>query len=363
MSEGAGAARAPSAEELLRRLDATAGLKEREKPFEMAMSVANLYLTHGRFADAAEYFRQAWQTASALRAQAKEARAGSCSRPASPLASLVEALPSLTPAEKAACLHAGLELAAEAAEGRAAALFLAGDSGRALEATAELLQVRPDSVEGLFTRASILLETRGDDLAALRRARADLELLARRPDVHRRKARAEVLLTRVAQAIEAGGVSKLAAKRVAARGKSPPPPALPGPGAPALSEETVRAFQNVERTPELEEKLAGLIEEGEQQLVRNDYQGALEKYRQVMPLDPENGRVRAGLAWSLIGLKRPTADRIWSVAVESDPAAVEMLGHALEAGGNPASARQLWQRLAASAPDYARRTGLMDRLD
>ena len=80
-----------------------------------------------------------------------------------------------------------------------------------------------------------------------------------------------------------------------------------------------------------------------------------------MPLRPD-GRVKAGLAWTLVGLGKPTADRVWGVAVSSDPSAVDQLGETLKAKGDTRGAKALWAKLAADAPDYAARASLQAKL-
>ena len=61
------AAPSQSAEELLKQLDQTAGLKEKEKTFQVAASLGKLYYGQGRFADALVYLQQAADKAEPLR--------------------------------------------------------------------------------------------------------------------------------------------------------------------------------------------------------------------------------------------------------------------------------------------------------
>jgi Flp pilus assembly protein TadD len=125
----------------------------------------------------------------------------------------------------------------------------------------------------------------------------------------------------------------------------------------------IDAVKNTERTPELQEGLAKLVLDAEEHLARRRFQEALDAYKRVMPFQPENGRVRAGMAWALVGLERqPMADRIWSVAVSGDPTAVDQLGDALTAKGDKSGAKALWSKLASSAPSYADRSGLRGKL-
>ena len=58
---------APTMEELVRRLDAQPDLATREKPFELAESIARLYYGQARFRDAALYFDQAVKKADPVR--------------------------------------------------------------------------------------------------------------------------------------------------------------------------------------------------------------------------------------------------------------------------------------------------------
>ena len=143
-----------------------------------------------------------------------------------------------------------------------------------------------------------------------------------------------------------------------------PPPTASGPNTPPqLSKETMEAFQKTEITPEMQANFTRLIEDGEAKLVANKYQDALDNYRQVMPYQPNNPRLRAGMAWALVGLNRqPMADNVWRVAVTSDPAAVDALGDRLSKSGNKESARALWTKLQATAPDYAASSGVQKKL-
>ena len=49
----------PTVNELVQKLDTTAGLKEKDKPFEIAASLGRLYFGQGRYADAQLFFKQA----------------------------------------------------------------------------------------------------------------------------------------------------------------------------------------------------------------------------------------------------------------------------------------------------------------
>lgn len=124
-------------------------------------------------------------------------------------------------------------------------------------------------------------------------------------------------------------------------------------GPPPLTQEQMQAFQQMQNSPEFVKAAEDNVVKAEEDLAAGRYQDALDKYKQVMPVMPNNSRAKAGMAWALIGLnKQPMADRVWGVAVESDPAAVDALGDALKAKGNGKDAQALWKKLADSAPGW-----------
>jgi tetratricopeptide (TPR) repeat protein len=122
------------------------------------------------------------------------------------------------------------------------------------------------------------------------------------------------------------------------------------------------AVRNTEKTPELMQGMQKLIEEGESDLAQGRYQEALDAYKRVVPFQPDNGRAKAGMAWALVGLGRPMADRVWTVAVQADPSAVDKLGDTLKSKGDEKGAKGVWQKLSASDPNYAQRAGLAQKL-
>ncbi|MGO8968664.1 MAG: tetratricopeptide repeat protein [Myxococcaceae bacterium] len=369
---------AQSARDILQQLDATPDLKTRPKPFEVAASVGKLYYSQGRYADAVVYLRQAEEGATALRAlylsERREVKgplpdAASAGCPASMSSALgaVAAAAQTRAAAKdhaaaAACALEALQPALEAAALLGNALFLGADAPGALKAYAWALEVDALQPVALYGRAGVTFDTRPDDVAALRAVKRDLtEWLARWPNLPQ-SPQAKALLGRTEELLRAGGLSKYAA----ARPKPKPAPAAPSGGndtLPALNPETVQAIQNTERTPELQKGLAQLVEQGEEALAKGEYQTALEAYRRVVPFEPENGRAKAGMAWSLVGLNRqPMAERVWSVAVEADPEAVDKLGDMLAKKGNAKDAQALWAKLAATSPAYAQKADLQTKL-
>jgi tetratricopeptide (TPR) repeat protein len=389
---------APSAEELLKQLDEMPGLREREKTFEIASALGKLYYTNGRSQDAVPYFLQAEEKARAARelflAQRKKLGRGAVPGAAEAGCGFTEQTPveamAETAAERArkgdgagaaACARAALEPVLEVEAMHANALVLSGDAAGALKVYERVLEVAPSHADALFGRSALLYETRGEDLKALQSAHEGFEaFLAAHPEAQRVPLARK--LSRMAdEAVRAGGMKKWQASRAEDRriratklDLSPKPAMARGPmagaagpmagggdSAPALSQETMEAMENVERTPELEAQLTQTVERGEELLARGRFDEALQAYRQVMPLRPD-GRVKAGLAWTLVGLGKPTADRVWGVAVSADPAAVDQLGETLKAKGDAKGAKALWTKLASSAPDYAARASLQAKL-
>ena len=406
-SSDAGAA-PESVDQLIREMDQSPGLAARDKPFQVAYSMGRLYYAKGRFKEATAFLRQAVEKGEPLRKLYLEQRARAGKRgPPSPEKSAcgASADAALEEQEKAiaarakkdglaaaSCARLALGLVLDAEQMLAAALFITGDSAGARASLERILQVAPDDADALSAHANILFETAADDLRELKKARAEWErALAVRPGASTAE-RTRRLIARADAAIAAGGFSRLAAKeRASARVAAPasPSPVAAGAGSapggsgatatsttasgspvpagaaapPALSRETMEAFRNTKVTPEMEATFAKLIADAEDYLARGSYQQAMDNYRQVMPYQPENGRLRAGMAWALIGLNRqPMAENVWRVAVGSDPTAVEKLGETLQAKGDSRGAKALWGKLASSDPTYAERTGLKARL-
>jgi tetratricopeptide (TPR) repeat protein len=372
---------APSARDILQQLDATPDLKTRPKPFEVAASLGKLYFTQGRYPDAVVYLRQAVEGAGPLRAlylaerrrvkgKLPEGEAVGCPKEASGTpgalaARAKEKADAQEPAAAAACALQGLEPALEAGALLGNALFLGHDAPGALAAYGWVLEVNALQPLALYGRAGVRFDTRPDEVASLRLVKADLTaFLAQWPNIPQ-SPQARALLSRTEALLRAGGLSKYEA----ARPKMAPPsdvalaPASPNEAPPALSPETVEAIRSTERTPELQKGLAELVEQGEEALSKAQYQAALDAYRRVVPFEPENGRAKAGMAWALVGLNRqPMADRVWNVAVQADPHAVETLGDTLAKKGNPKDARALWAKLAETSPAYAEKANLQKKL-
>jgi len=372
---------APSARDILQQLDATPDLKTRPKPFEVAASLGKLYFTQGRYPDAAVYLRQSLDGAATLRtlylaerrrAQGKlpDGESVGCPKEASGTPGVLaarakEKAEAMDHAAAAACALQALEPALEAGALLGNALFLGHDAPGALAAYSWVLDVDALQPLALYGRAGVRFDSRPDDVASLRLVKADLTaLLARWPNIPQ-SPQARALLSRTEALLRAGGLSKYEASRPK---PAPPSDVAPSPVAsneapPALNPETVEAIRNTERTPELQKGLAELVEQGEEALSKTQYQAALDAYRRVVPFEPENGRAKAGMAWALVGLNRqPMADRVWSVAVQADPQAVETLGDTLAKKGNPKDAQALWAKLAETSPAYAEKANLKKKL-
>lgn len=399
----------PTAEELLKQLDGMEGLRERQKTFEIASSLGKLYSNNGRPADAISYYVQAEEKAKPARELylAQRKKLGSTPVPSAEeahcgftVSTSVEQMVTVVQERAgkgdgvgaAACARAALEPVLEVQEMHAGALFLTGKGDEALKVYQSVLDVAPKHADALFGRSALLYELHGEDTQALQQAHEGFEAFATAHPQASRAALAQRLATSTTEALKAGGMKKWLASRAEDRRiraakldlKAPPPPpmdqgpvASAGPmsggtggpmtgggsdSAPTISQETMQAMQNVEHTPELEAQLNQTLDQGEDLLAHGHYDEALKAYRQVMPLRPD-GRVKAGLAWTLVGLGKPTAERVWGVAVSSDPAAVDKLGETLKAKGDTRGAKALWTKLAASAPDYAASASLQAKLE
>ncbi|HYV47106.1 MAG TPA: hypothetical protein VFA20_19745 [Myxococcaceae bacterium] len=386
----------PTADDLLKRLDAQPDLKSREKSFDIAVAVGKLYYSSARYAEAAEYLGQAWPKSERAR-QLFLQQSKKVSTPLTPpdacrqpmelkalLAEMEKRAASNDAAGAAGCGAMAMDQVLEAEEMRGNALAVEGDAKGAAESYQRVLQVDPKRDGSLYGHAMALIESRPDDVASLKTARSDLAAALATAEASSRRELVRLTSDRLDRAITAGGFTKLAANEAAERkAKGPPktPPFVaralaaqggmggpgPGPSQGPTQEQVQRmaeAAQNMERTPEVEAGFAKLVEQGEDSLAKGRYQEALDAYKRVVPFQPENGRAKAGMAWAMVGLnKQPMADRVWMVAVSSDPAAVDHLGDLLKQKGDEKGAKALWAKLKASAPDYAASNGLDKKLN
>jgi Flp pilus assembly protein TadD len=107
------------------------------------------------------------------------------------------------------------------------------------------------------------------------------------------------------------------------------------------------------RSPEEQAKIDAMVADAEEHLARGRFQDALTAYKQVMPYQPDNARLRAGMAWTMIRLNRqPMADNVWKVAAQN-PDAISALGDSLKSKGDVEGAKAVWQRLKDTVPTYA----------
>lgn len=364
-----GAKSAPSADELIQKLDQTAGLKERDKPFEIASSLARLYFGQGRYADAQVFYAQAVAQAANAKTlyAAQKQLAGARPLPTaasvgcevkadSTLAALETVAKELAAKKNApgatACLAAALQSVQEAEVMLGNARFLLRDVASAVATYDATLALFPDNAEARYARAAVLLDSQGDDVNVLATVKTELERVIAAPNFSK-VANAKRLLARTEAALEKGGLTKVGVTQDMVAAVAPqPPPRQPG-QAPVLTPEMMAAFQNAPRTPEMEQNFAKLIDSAEEHLARGRFQDALDSYKQVMPYQPDNARLRAGMAWTMLKLNRqPMADNVWRVATQT-PEAVAALGDTLKAKGDVEGAKAVWQRLRESVPSYS----------
>jgi tetratricopeptide (TPR) repeat protein len=364
----------PSPSELVKKLDQTAGLKEKDKPFEIAVSLGRLYFGQRRYAEARTFFSQAVAGAEDARklylAQLKAAGSkpvpGAADVGCAPggdatLVSLhdkAKALAGKNAPGAVACLRAALAPLMEVEVLLGHSNFLLKDVAGALAVYTKALETFPSNVDARYARAALTLDAFGDDVKALERARADFEKVLADSPTSPRAPTAKRLLERTNAAIAAGGLSKLGVSPEQVSALQPAPPAAPpqppaqGGTPPVLTKEMMDAFQNTPRTAEMDENFKKLIDEAEEHLARQRFQDALNSYKGVMPYQPDNARVRAGLAWTMLKLNRqPMADNVWRVATTT-PEAIDQLGDTLKAKGDAAGAKEVWQRLKESVPSY-----------
>lgn len=374
------ASRTPSIEELIKKLDATPGAATADWPFEMSLTIGRLYLTQGRMKDAAGYYEQAVKKAQPARDfyEAQRKLVGKAALPApesvdcAPGGGTLDALfakakaqaDAKKPLAAVACARAALTPLAEAERTLGHAKFMAGDSAGAQQVYERTLATF-ESTEAHYAHAALLVDAKGDDVKALQAAKAELEKVLKDAPTSNVAPQAKRLVGRADAALKAGGMTRLIAatpppappKLPAPQAMAPPfaqaPPAQRQDAPPNISKETMEAFQNAPRTAELEAGLQKLVDDAEDKLAKGQFQDALNDYRGVMPYQPDNPRVRAGMAWTLIRLnKQPMAERVWGVATGT-PDAISELGDRLKAKGDAEGAKALWQKLVESVPSYA----------
>ncbi len=359
-------AAAPSAEELVKKLDSTPGLTDRDKPFEIAASLGRLYVGQGRADQGKAFYQQALAKAEPVRefyaAQRKAlgskpvpdgAKVGCAGGPDAALDALFTTAQAKAKAKDVpaavACARAALEGTKDVDVQWGNLLFVANDVNGALAAYTKALDTFETNAEARYARAAVLLDSKGDDVGSLKQAKADFERFLHDAPGSPHAGQAKKLLERTSEAIDKGGISKL--PQVVASAPIVPAPAdgkqvMP----PQLSPEVMKAFNDAPRTPEMQANFVKLLDEAEDHLAHGRFDQARTNYLQVMPYQPENPRVRAGMAWTMIKLNRqPMADRVWSAAIQT-PDAVIALSDVLKAKGDVEGSNALKEKLKASVP-------------
>jgi len=201
--------------DVISRLDGTPGLKETPKTFEIAVSIASEYEKVHRVEEAALYFGQAFEKTAELRGlfvqrRGVEVGATPCEAVDADKAlelEVAKAKAQKPPAMQAACL--GLLVPKAVDVGKRLALFqvLAKDMEGAKKTWEALWALDETSLEAAYALGVLLLETEGDNMAALKRAEQLLKKVASAQ--HLRANSAKGFLGRIEAALEAGGNSKV----------------------------------------------------------------------------------------------------------------------------------------------------------
>jgi tetratricopeptide (TPR) repeat protein len=358
----------PSAQALLKTLDATPGLKDQDKPFEIAASLGRVYAGQARHSEARGFYEQAMQKAEPVRTLYAARRKAAGTKPLPDPATVgcatgadtsLDSLFQLAKARAdaagaASCARAALLVTQDVDVQFGNLLFVMRDAPAALAVFTRALDTFDENLEARYARAALLLDTRGDDLATLTTVKADLERVVKQAKLAPRVSQARRLLERATEALAQGGMSKLVAAAAPPTAPTPEPqPNVVQP--PALSPEMVKAFNDAPRTAEMEQGFAKAIDDAEEHLARGRFNEARASYLQVMPYQPNNLRLRAGMAWTMLRLNRqPMADNVWRAAIEN-PDAVSALGDTLKAKGDVQGAQAVWAKLRESVPSYAPR--------
>jgi len=219
-------------------MDATPDLKTRPKPYEVSAAIGKLYYGRGRWTDARDFFLQAEKTAEPVRSlfleQKKltkgplpDAAAAGC-RLSSDMAvsSVADKARNLAaqkqhgPAAECALEALGPVLDSTALLGNA--LALTGDTRGALAAYDRVLQLDPRNAEALYGHGAVTFDVKGDDIAALKTARKELQTAADVAPGGSHAASAHALAQRIDQVIAAGGASKFAREQQKARAAGSP---------------------------------------------------------------------------------------------------------------------------------------------
>lgn len=313
----ASATPAPSADELVKRLDATPGLDAAQKSFEIAASLCRLFAGEGRFAESRRYGEQALALASEARAfylahrrageVLPEASAIGCGRDETLAANFARAK-TKRGIEATACARAALRALPDVEVLYGNALFLTGNARAALDIYAASLAVFPDNHAARYAHGALLLDLESANAASTARAREDLQRFI--------DAEPQSLLVPQARRL--------------------------------LGEAWTRAQATHASTDS--EELNATLERAENALAAGKFDEARSAYLGVMVSHSDDPRLRAGLAWTMIKLNRqPMAETVWRVAI-ADPTSISALVDRLRSKGDVEGATALAARLAAAAP-------------
>ena len=268
----------PTSDELIRRMDSTPDLKTRAKPYEVSAAIGKLYYGRARWADARDFFLQAETAAAPLRSVFLEQRRlvkGELPAPSASGCRLASDMAVDKVAEKARTFAAQKQPGPAATCAREAlgpvldstallgnTLALIGDGRGALAAYERVLQVDPRNASALYGHGAVTFDVKGDDVAALRAARKELQTSAELTPGTSQASSARALAERIDKVIAAGGAAKFARQQEKTRAEARPAvaaaaaPAMPPMAAaegsaspPQLSKETIEAFQKTEVTP------------------------------------------------------------------------------------------------------------------
>ncbi|HZX43943.1 MAG TPA: hypothetical protein VFE93_19045, partial [Myxococcaceae bacterium] len=229
-------AAASTSDELIKKMDASPDLKTRPKPYEVSAAIGKLYYGRGRWTDARDFFTQAEKTAEPVRTlfleqrkQVKgalpDAAAAGC-RLSSDLGveKVVEKARSLAaqkqPGPAAACALEALAPVLDSTSLLGNSLALLGDTKGALAAYERVLQVQPRNAAALYGHGAVTFDVKGDDLAALKAARKELQTSADIAPGNAQAASARALAERIDQVVAAGGATKFARQQEKTRAEA-----------------------------------------------------------------------------------------------------------------------------------------------
>lgn len=377
------------AKQLLARVEAMKDeLKGKPKSIEVTVALGSLYYDNGKYLDAIDYYRQAIAQGEPLvkGLRAAEAFAGTvhpaplesagCARSqlrdSVPLLARAQALQEQgKKAEALACAREAVRPVVMAHTRRGNAWYLVGNPAAAVAEHEQALQLAPDEPESLFFRGAIAFDAMGDDLGQLQRARAAWSRFLEVAPDSARKAAVKEMLPQLDAAIRAGGVSHLPRPAPAALPDEANGPASAGPLEPGAQQ----AVQQLELTPEIIAGFGPILDQATTQLAHAEVDAARSSIVRVFPFvmadlqsgspkipAPLRARAQALMGLYMQGKGAPMGGAMLQQAAAADAEGVDALAQKLAAQGDAPHAKALWQQLVQSAPDYARRAHLEEKL-